>query len=300
MSEYNLKAIREEFKQKGIYYTPPELVETIKSYVTNNPKNVYDPTCGDGALLAAFGDDVKKYGQEIDRRQLEVAEESLVNFTGYCGDTLKDPSFRDQKFDCIVANPPFSISWEPNMDERFFGAPTIPTRSKADYAFILHILHYLSCEGIAVVLCFPGVLYRGNRELKIREWMLEENYIEKVISIPGDTFVDTKIGTNILVLNKNKFTTDVIFESKELNKSRTVTLEEITKNDYTLSVNTYIQKEVVKEKINPEEIQNLARNYMLRKLEADLTFDKQVCKLEPGFTMDSYLNDLQTIIDKFR
>ena len=109
MVAYNLKSIKEEFKSKGIFYTPPELAELLKSYVNFTPNEIYDPTCGDGALLNVFGDDVVKYGQEINLEQLQVAKERLKNFNGYCGDTLKDPAFKDKKFDCILANPPFSI-----------------------------------------------------------------------------------------------------------------------------------------------------------------------------------------------
>ena len=104
---YNIKSIKQEFKKKGIFYTPPELAELMMSYVSRSPKNVYDPTCGDGGLLAVFDDNVPKYGQEINSEQLDVANERLVNFIGYCGDTLKDPHFKNVKFDCIVANPPF-------------------------------------------------------------------------------------------------------------------------------------------------------------------------------------------------
>ena len=172
MSNYHIKSIKEEFKSKGIFYTTNELALLIKSFVDIEIDEVYDPTCGDGALLSVFDDSVKKYGQEINEHQIEVAEKRLVNFTGYCGDTLKDPAFKDKKFKCIVANPPFSIKWEPPIlngiftDDRFKFIPALPPKSKADYAFILHILHYLDSDGIAVVLNFPGILYRGNSKGK--------------------------------------------------------------------------------------------------------------------------------------
>lgn len=210
MSNYNIKSIKEEFKAKGIFYTTNELALLIKSFIDIETNEVYDPTCGDGSLLSVFEDNVKKYGQEINDHQIEVAKNRLINFVGYCGDTLKDPAFNDKKFKCIVANPPFSISWEHPVlngiftDDRFRLIPALPPKSKADYAFILHILHYLANDGIAVVLNFPGILYRGNSEGKIRKWIVEQNYIDKVIRIPGKTFIDTTIETALIVLERIK------------------------------------------------------------------------------------------------
>ncbi len=99
-----------------------------------------------------------KYGQEINADQLEVARASLENFDGYCGDTLTDPFFIDRKFSLIVANPPFSVSWNPPTE--YLGHTVLPPKSKADYAFIMHILHCLADNGQAIVLGFPGILYR--------------------------------------------------------------------------------------------------------------------------------------------
>ena len=163
MSNYNIKSIKKEFKAKGIFYTTNELAVLMKSFVDIDTTEVYDPTCGDGSLLSVFDDNIKKYGQEINDHQIEVAKNRLINFTGYCGDTLKEPAFNNKKFKCIVANPPFSIAWEPPIlnglftDDRFRLAPALPPKSKADYAFILHILHYLANDGVAVVLNFPGI-----------------------------------------------------------------------------------------------------------------------------------------------
>ena len=143
---YSVKEIRKQFKSKGVFYTDEKLSRYIKSFIGDDVREVYDPTCGNGSLLSVFADDVKKFGQEINPEQLEIAKEMLVNFTGYAGDTLKAPAFMERKFDAIVANPPFSIKWSSpsEADERFKNAPTIPTESKADYAFILHILYMLS------------------------------------------------------------------------------------------------------------------------------------------------------------
>lgn len=155
-NEYNLKNIKQQFKEKGIFYTPSELAKMLKEYIHFIPKTVYDPTCGDGGLLSVFDDNIKKYGQEINEQQLEVAKNRLKNFEGVLGDTLKEPAFLDKKFDCIMANPPFSIKWEPTKDDvRFCVAPDTAPPSKADYAFILHIIHLLSDDGKACILEFP-------------------------------------------------------------------------------------------------------------------------------------------------
>lgn len=296
---YNLKSIKEEFKNKGIFYTPPELAELLKSYVNFTPNEIYDPTCGDGALLNVFGDDVVKYGQEINLEQLQVAKERLKNFNGYCGDTLKDPAFKDKKFDCILANPPFSIKWEPVRDERFGDCPELPPPSKADYAFLLHILHYLSDNGVAITLNFPGILYRGNKEGKIRQWLIENNYIERVVNIPPDTFVDTKIATALIIFKKNKTTTDIVFEDRQLNKERIVALEEIMQNNYNLSVSCYIQEEKPKIMVDAIELQNEAREQMYNRLKHDIAVDIMVCKFE-NLDKNVFLDNLIKIVEEFR
>lgn len=207
---YNIKTIKEEFKSKGIFYTPPELARYMRTFFPLEVNEIYDPTCGDGALLAGFSVQTKKYGQDINTEQIKVAQSNLHNFIGVDGDTLKNPAFLNKKFDYIIANPPFSIKWEPNKEDvRFKIAPAIAPQSKADYAFLLHIIHSMSDKGYAVVMNFPGVLYRGNSEGKIRRWIVEQNLIEKIIHIPGDKFVDTKISTCIIILNKRKTTTAV-------------------------------------------------------------------------------------------
>ena len=107
MKEKSIKNIRKEFKDNGIFYTPPELALRLKSYIDFEPDSVYDPTCGAGNLLRVFHENVKKYGQELDPEQVELID--IPNFTGYAGDTLIDDKFQKMKFDCIVANPPFSV-----------------------------------------------------------------------------------------------------------------------------------------------------------------------------------------------
>lgn len=244
---YNLKTIRKKFKAQGIFYTPPELVELLKSYAPKEVHEVYDPTCGDGGLLYAFGEGVKKYGQELDPTQAEVAKEGGAEIV--VGDTLAVDGFPERKFDLIMANPPFSVKWTPREEEPFnwAGEKTTPTQSRADYAFNLHILNKLSDTGVAVVMNSPGVLFRGSREGKIRQWLVEQNWIERVVHIPGDKFVDTKIPTCIIVYRKNKENTDIIFEDTAKEKELTVPIEEVKGNGYNLSVLRYIEPEYIRE-----------------------------------------------------
>lgn len=299
--EYNLKSIKEDFKSKGIFYTTSELAGYMKSLIDIDYNEVYDPTCGDGGLLSVFEDNIKKYGQEINEHQLISARSKLINFEGYYGDTLKNPYFKDKKFKCIVANPPFSIEWDqPELngiftDERFKSAPALPPKSRADYAFILHCLHYLDESGIAIILNFPGILYRGQSEGKIRRWIIEQNYIDKVIRIPGKAFVDTAIETVIIVFKKNKQTSDILFIDTEINKERVVKINEIIKNDFILSVNNYVFLEKEAIKIDPIKLQADARSGMLRKLRKDIEIDKMVCELE-GFNFDEYVMELKSLL----
>lgn len=297
MKQKSIKNIRQEFKNNGIFYTPPELAEKLKSYVDFEPETIYDPTCGAGNLLRVFRENVKKYGQELDAEQLGLID--IPNFKGYAGDTLLDDGFKGMKFDCIVANPPFSVKWNPDelaSDERFSCSPVLPPPSKADWAFMLHILHHLADDGIAVVLEFPGILYRGQREKKVRKWFVQNNYIDRVVHVPGNTFEDTAISTCIVVLKKNRETTDIVFEDKE--KTETVSLERIEENDYSLSVSLYIEEEIEKEEIDPSVLENEARRLFLIRLKKELDFDKMVCEME-GISIRPFISAIRKILREY-
>lgn len=297
MKEKSIKSIRQEFRKKGIFYTPSTLAKKIKSYVDIEPKSVYDPTCGAGNLLKVFHENVKKYGQELDEEQLKMID--IPNFVGYAGDTLLDDGFSKMKFDCIVANPPFSVKWNPEElkdDIRFSCSPALPPPSKADWAFMLHILYHLSCNGVAVILEFPGILYRGQKEGKIRRWFVENNYIDRVVHIPGNTFEDTAIATCIVVLKKNRDTTDVIFEDGE--RTEVISAETIRENDYNLSVCIYIQEEVEKEEIDASALENEARMLFLARLKKELDFDRMVCEME-GISMKPFINAIRIILREY-
>lgn len=297
MKQKSMKNIRQEFKNNGIFYTPLALAEKLKSYVDIEPESVYDPTCGAGSLLSAFHENVKKYGQELDGEQLSLID--LPNFVGYAGDTLKDDKFEGMKFDCIVANPPFSIKWEPDAlsnDVRFKDCPALPPPSKADWAFMLHILHHLSDAGAAAILEFPGILYRGQREGKVRRWFVENNYIDRVVNIPGNTFEDTSIATCLIVLKKNRTKTDIIFEDGE--RTETVPYSEIEGNDFNLSVNIYLPEIIEREEIDPSILENEARRSFLERLRKELDFDKIVCEME-GISMHPFINSIRWVLEEY-
>lgn len=304
MDTHTLKGLRQQFKAVGKFHTPPELVATIAALAKQNlhgeARNVYDPTCGAGDLLAAWGD-TPKYGQDIDQEALDDAEAALTNFTGVHGDTLANPAFMDKRFHVIVANPPFSIAWEPTVDARFMFVPTIPTKSKADYAFILHILHLLDDDGVAVVMGFPGILYRGGREGKIRAWLVEENLISHVVRIPGGKFEDTSIETCILVFKKCRTSTSVQFIDMEHDLTEVVDRKQIQAEDYNLSVHTYVQPEEPEEEpVDEVALQEQARSQMLQHLRSDLEVDAMICRIA-GFTdHGEYLDRIVRLVEERR
>lgn len=299
-SDYSIAKLRQEFKDRGVFYTPPELALFLRSLIPGEPSRVYDPTCGRGNLLSVFGDDVAKYGQDIDPVAVEDASAMLVNFTGAAGDLFTEPQWMDERFDAIVANPPFSVKWEPVEDERFTAAPTIPTAGRADYAFLLHILHMLADGGTAAVLNFPGVLYRGGREGTLRKWLVEQNVIDQVISIPGDTFTDTSISTACIVLKKGRGSTNIQFVDNEHEIKRVVPLEEVASNDYTLSVSAYVQPEEPEaEPVDAIELENKARADALRKIRAEIEISILVAELE-GISVLGFLDSIDEVVNEFR
>lgn len=277
----SIKSIRKDFKNNGVFYTPPNLAKALLKYIDiSSVRKVYDPTCGCGNLLAVFPDEVLKYGQELDENELKEASKRLTNFVGYSGDTLENDKFKGEKFDCIIGNPPFSVSWNQVNDERFADCGVLAPKSKADYAFILHMLHHLDDNGVIVTLEFPGILYRGQSEGKIRKWLVEKNYIERVVHIPGNTFEDTSVATCILVLRKNKNTTDVVFENREIEKERIVPLSEIVNNGFNLSVSSYVYEDKTKEKVDINILNQQTRSLSFENIKKIISHDCMISSLE--------------------
>lgn len=296
MKDYNLKTIKQDFKSKGIFYTTKDLALYLKSFLPDDVKEIYDPTCGNGGLLSVFDDDVEKYGQDINEEQVQAARENLKNFHGVVGDTLAEPAFMDRKFKYIIANPPFSIKWEQQNDERFEGYPCLPPKSKADYAFIAHILHCLTDDGIAVVLNFPGILYRGQSEGKIRKYLVEKNFIDTVAMIDGGHFVDTKIATVMLILKKNRNTTDITFLHND--EKVVVPLSEIINNDYNLSTNNYIIEEVEREEVDLNEVNRGVRKGTLAMIKSTLDMEKMIADLD-GTNISGFINEIRKLLDEY-
>ncbi len=236
------------------------------------------------------------FGQEINHTTYNLARMNMflhnINYDKFniqLGDTLTEPHFGDDKpFDAIVSNPPYSVKWigkdDPTLinDERFAPAGVLPPKSKADFAFVLHSLHYLSSKGRAAIVCFPGIFYRGGAEKKIRQYLVDNNYVETVISLAPNLFFGTTIAVNILVLSKHK--TDMktqfidasgeeffkketnnnvltnehikkimeMFDSKEEveHVAASVDYDKIVENDYNLSVSSYVEAKDTREKID--------------------------------------------------
>jgi type I restriction enzyme M protein len=297
---HNLKSIKTQFKAHGVFYTDEKLAALLKSYMPADLDRVYDPTCGDGALLAQFSDDVIKYGQELDPEQGESARHNLTNAVIVTGDTLAAPGFMGLKFRGIVANPPFSVKWEPKGDVRFDDAPCLAPQSRADYAFLLHILYYLADNGVAAVLNFPGILYRGNREGKIRQWMIEQNVIDEVAAIEGGYFVDTKIATALLIIKKNRTTTNIKFTDHALNISRMVPFDEVKANGFSLSVSQYVQPpQPEKPKVDPKALEYRAQENAIKRIKAELKFSQIVCEFE-DMSFNNFCDRIIAVVESFK
>ncbi len=294
-------------KSGGEFFTPQSVSRLLARIVMlgKNEKNkinkIYDPACGSGSLLLQakkqFNEHIIEdgfYGQEINMTTYNLARMNMflhnINYDKFSierGNTLLDPKHvNDKPFDAIVSNPPYSIKWigsdDPTLinDDRFAPAGVLAPKSKADFAFILHSLSYLSNKGRAAIVTFPGIFYRGGAEQKIRQYLVDNNFVEAVIQLPDNLFFGTSIATCILILAKNKPTTDILFvdASKQFKKetnnnvlteeniekildsvekkenedyfSCMVVQEKVAEADYNLSVSTYVEKEDTREKID--------------------------------------------------
>ncbi|EPH8732858.1 type I restriction-modification system subunit M [Neisseria gonorrhoeae] len=222
-------------KSGGEFFTPQSVSKLIARLAVHGQEKVnkiYDPTCGSGSLLLQakkqFDEHIIEegfFGQEINHTTYNLARMNMflhnVNYNKFhieLGDTLTNPKLKDSKpFDAVVSNPPYSIDWigsdDPTLinDDRFAPAGVLAPKSKADFAFILHALNYLSGRGRAAIVSFPGIFYRGGAEQKIRQYLVEGNYVETVIALAPNLFYGTCIAVNILVLSKHKDNTDIQF-----------------------------------------------------------------------------------------
>ena len=310
-------------KSGGEFFTPADVSELLTRLGTvgkTEVNKVYDPACGSGSLLlkaqSVLGKDAVRqgfYGQEINittynlcRINMFLHDVGFDKFNIACEDTLISPQhWDDEPFELIVSNPPYSIKWvgddNPLLinDPRFSPAGVLAPKSKADLAFIMHSLAWLAPNGTAAIVCFPGIMYRGGAEQKIRKYLVDNNYVDCVIQLPSNLFFGTSIATCIMVLkrgkadnktlfidatnecikvtNNNKLTQDNIqnivdeFISREDKEhfARLVSYDEIKENDYNLSVSTYVEAEDTREVIdivalNTEIEEIVAREQVLR------------------------------------
>ena len=215
-------------KSGGEFFTPQEVSELLARITVvgkTEVNKVYDPACGSGSLLLKFAkvlgpDKVRQgfYGQEINLTTYNLCRINMflhdINYEKFDiahGDTLTDPAhWDDEPFEAIVSNPPYSIRWDGDAnpllinDPRFAPAGVLAPKSKADLAFTMHMLSWLATSGTAAIVEFPGVLYRGGAEQKIRKYLIDNNYVDTVIQLPPDLFFGTTIATCIIVLKKSK------------------------------------------------------------------------------------------------
>ena len=321
-------------KSGGEFFTPQEVSELLARITVSGKtqvNKVYDPACGSGALLLQFAKVLGKenvlqgfFGQEINITTFNLCRINMflhdINYEKFeiaHGDTLTDPvHWDDQPFEAIVSNPPYSIKWDGDEnpllinDQRFAAPGVLAPKSKADLAFTLHILHWLAVNGTAAIVEFPGVMYRGGAEQKIRKYLVDNNYVDTVIQLPPDLFFGTSIQTCILVLKKSKSDNKVLFinaerefarkntknqlreedRSKILENynsrvdveyfSRLVDHEEIANNDYTLSVTSYVKAEDTREVIDITKLNAEIKEIVSRQQELRVQIDAIVADLE--------------------
>ena len=293
-------------KSGGEFFTPThvsKLIAKLAMHKQTHVNKIYDPAAGSGSLLlqarAAFDAHIIEdgfFGQEINYTTYNLARMNMflhnINYDKFNiqhGNTLMEPHFQDDKpFDAIVSNPPYSVKWkgadDPTLinDDRFAPAGVLAPKSKADFAFVLHALHYLSAKGRAAIVCFPGIFYRGGAEQKIRKYLVDNNFVETVIALAPNLFFGTTIAVNILVLAKNKSNTAVqfinatgdeffrkgtnnnvmedrhiaeiirMFHSKEPvpHIAETVPYDTIVEKEYNLSVSAYVEPKDTREVID--------------------------------------------------
>lgn len=324
-------------KSGGEFFTPQEVGELLARIVIQDKTSVnkvYDPACGSGGLLLKFAKILGKenvrdgfFGQEINLTTYNLARINMflhnINYNNFHiarGDTLIHPEhWDDEPFDAIVSNPPYSIKWagkeNPILinDERFSPAGVLAPSSKADLAFTMHMLSWLSPKGTAAIVEFPGVLYRGGAEQKIRQYMIDNNFVDAVIQLPSDLFFGTSIATCILVLKKNKTDNNILFvdASEEFvrntnknklsdeninnivnllkdrktveNKSYLATYDEVKDNDYNISVNSYLKTNTDDNNIDIEEVNKKLAEVVPRQQQIRIELEEIIKELEVDY-----------------
>ena len=321
-------------KSGGEFYTPQEVSELLARITVvgkTEVNKVYDPACGSGSLLLKFAkvlghNKVRQgfFGQEVNLTTFNLCRINMflhdVNYEKFDvahGDTLTDPAhWDDEPFEAIVSNPPYSIKWDGDAnpllinDPRFAPAGVLAPKSKADLAFTMHILSWLAVNGTAAIVEFPGVLYRGGAEAKIRQYLIDNNYVDAVIQLPPDLFFGTPIGTCIIVLKKSKFDNATLFidASAEFTRNgnknkltpkhqkkildaytareniehfaRLVDNGEIGENSYNISVSAYVARKDEREEIDIKQLNTEIGRIVARQAQLRTAIDAIVADLE--------------------
>lgn len=321
-------------KSGGEFFTPQEVSELLARITLIGKKSVnkvYDPACGSGSLLLQYAkvlgrDNVREgyFGQEINLTTYNLCRINMflhdINYEKFNiahGDTLTDPKhLDDEPFEAIVSNPPYSIKWDGDAnpllinDERYAPAGVLAPKSKADFAFTMHILHSLAVNGTAAIVEFPGVMYRSGAEQKIRKYLVDNNYVDAVIQLPQDLFFGTTIATCILVLKKSKKENSTLFvdasalftRAQTKNKlmpdhmsqildavenrtgedyfSLVVNNDDIAANEYNLSVSNYITAEDTREVIDIKQLNKDIEEIVARQADLRKQIDAIVADLE--------------------
>lgn len=266
-------------KKAGEFYTPQEVSKVLAKLVTigkKRLKTVYDPTCGSGSLLLRVSKQAKItdfYGQELNQTTYNLARMNMilhdVKFTDFDirqGDSLENPYFEDMKFEAIVANPPFSAKWSADKkfldDERFSAAGKLPPKSKADYAFVEHMIYHLDENGTMAIVLPHGVLFRGAAEGKIRTYLVKEkNYLDAVIGMPANLFYGTSIPTCILVFKKcREENEDILFIDASNEFEKVKNQNKLRKQDITKIIQTYANREEKEKYSHKATLQEIEEN----------------------------------------
>lgn len=327
-------------KSGGEYFTPQEVSRLLTLIGLNGRKQVnkvYDPACGSGSLLLQsakiLGNENVRlgyYGQEKNVTTYNLCRINMfLHNIGYekfdiaQGDTLTDPKhWDDEPFDLIVSNPPYSTKWVSDSDsvlandERFNVAGVLAPKSKADLAFVMHSLSWLSNEGTAAIVCFPGILYRGGREKTIRKYLVERNTVDAVIQMPSNLFYGTSIQTCLLILRKAKENDKTVFidasnefvsatnsnklseeniqtiykwymDKKEVDhKVKLASIDDIAKEDYNLSISTYVEPEDTREKIDIVKLNADIKEIVKKEEQLRASIDEIIAEIEGGISYE--------------
>ena len=300
-------------KKAGEFYTPQEVSKILAKIVTvgkKRLKSVYDPTCGSGSLLLRVSkevDDVSEFfGQELNRTTYNLARMNMIlhdvhyrQFDIRQADTLESPQHIDMRFEAVVANPPFSAKWSANAihlnDDRYSQYGKLAPKSKADFAFITHMIHQLADNGTMAVVMPHGVLFRGAAEGHIRQYLIEDrNYLDAVIGLPPNVFYGTSIPTSILVFKKcRENPDDILFidASKHFEKVKTQNI--LREDDIDRIVDTYVSRETI------DKYSYLARIEEVKENDWNLNIPRYVDTFEEeeAVDLDAVANELSTLHD---